>query len=242
MSNFLQPHELQYTRLPFIISWILLKLLSMWVGDAFQPAHPVITFPSCSQSFPSSGYFLMSQFLTSCGWKIEASATGLGLSVIFKVDVLQDWLVWSSCCPRDSQEYSPAPQFTPAPQLRILKNFPQLAWSTESKALGFVNKADFFLELSCFFYVPTDVGNLISGSSFLNPASTSGSSQFTYCWSQAWRILSISLLACEVHATGWKFEHSLVLPFFGTGMKTDLFQFCGPCWVFQLCCKLSEAL
>ena len=32
-----------------------------------------------------------------------------------------------------------------------------------------------------------------------------------------------------------KFEHSLALPFFGTGMKTDLFQSCGHCWVFQIC-------
>ena len=30
---------------------------------------------------------------------------------------------------------------------------------------------------------------------FLNPAQTSGSSWFTYCWSLAWRILSITLLA-----------------------------------------------
>ena len=32
--------------------------------------------------------------------------------------------------------------------------------------------------------------------SFLNPALTSGSSWFTYCWSLAWRILSVTLLAC----------------------------------------------
>ena len=32
---------------------------------------------------------------------------------------------------------------------------------------------------------------------FLKPAYTSGSSWFTYCWSLAWRILSITLLACE---------------------------------------------
>ena len=30
---------------------------------------------------------------------------------IFRVDFLQDWLVWSPCCPRDSQESSPTPQF-----------------------------------------------------------------------------------------------------------------------------------
>ena len=33
---------------------------------------------------------------------------------------------------------------------------------------------------------------------FLNPAWTSGSSRFMYCWSLAWRILSITLLACEM--------------------------------------------
>ena len=36
--------------------------------------------------------------------------------------------------------------------------------------------------------------------SFLKPAWTSGSSQFTYCWSLAWRILSILLPACEMKA------------------------------------------
>ena len=35
---------------------------------------------------------------------------------------------------------------------------------------------------------------------FLNPAWTSGSSWFTYYWSLAWRILSITLPACEVSA------------------------------------------
>ena len=41
-----------------------------------------------------------------------------------------------------------------------------------NKGFGIVNKAeiDVFLELSCFFDDPADVGNLISGSSaFLNP-------------------------------------------------------------------------
>ena len=35
---------------------------------------------------------------------------------------------------------------------------------------------------------------------FLKPAWMSGSSRFTYCWSLAWRILSITLLACEMNA------------------------------------------
>ena len=71
------------------------------------------------------------------------------------------------------------------------------------KGFGVVSKAevDVSLVLSCFFDNPTDVGNLISGSSsFLNPAWTSGSSHLIYCWSLAWRILSINLLTCEMSA------------------------------------------
>ena len=70
---------------------------------------------------------------------------------------------------------------------------------------------------------------------FLNPAFTSGISQFLYCWILAWRILSITLLASEMSATVQWFEYSLELPFFGIGMKTDLFQSCGHCWIFQIC-------
>ena len=70
---------------------------------------------------------------------------------------------------------------------------------------------------------------------FLNPAWTSGSSQFTHCRSLTWRILGITLLACEISAIVRSFEHSLALPFFGIGMKTELFQSCGHCWVFQIC-------
>ena len=47
----------------------------------------------------------------------------------------------------------------------LLKNFPQSVLIHTVKGLGVVNKADVFLELSCFFDDPTDVGNLISGSS-----------------------------------------------------------------------------
>ena len=48
-----------------------------------------------------------------------------------------------------------------------MKNFPQFAVIHTVKGFGIVNKAevDVFLELSCFFNDPVDVGNLISGSS-----------------------------------------------------------------------------
>ena len=91
----------------------------------------------------------------------------------------------------------------------LLKNFPQFVVNHTVESFPVVNEAevDFFLEFSTFFYDPTDVGSLVP-LSFLNPACTSGSS--------------------------W-FEHSLALSFFGIGMKTDLFQSCGHCWVFQIC-------
>ena len=64
----------------------------------------------------------------------------------------------------------------------LFKNFPQFVVIYTVKCFGVVSKAvDVFLELSCFFSDPVDVGNLISGSSFLIPALTSGSSLFTYC-------------------------------------------------------------
>ena len=49
----------------------------------------------------------------------------------------------------------------------LFKNFPQFAVIHTVKGFTAVNEAevDVFLELSCFFDDPTNVGNLISGSS-----------------------------------------------------------------------------
>ena len=78
-----------------------------------------------------------------------------------------------------------------------LRTFHSLLWSTQrlSHSQWIRNRCfSGILLLSPWF-------NLISGfSPFLNPAYTSGSSQFTYFWSLAWRILSITLLACEMSA------------------------------------------
>ena len=63
---------------------------------------------------------------------------------------------------------------------------------------------------------------------FLNFSWTSGSSRFMYSWGLACRIWSIILPVCEMSAIVWYFEHPLALPFFGIGMKTDLFQSYGP--------------
>ena len=51
---------------------------------------------------------------------------------------------------------------------QLLKNIPQFVVIHTVKGFGIVNKAevDIFLELSCFFDDPTDVGNLIGSSAF----------------------------------------------------------------------------
>ena len=55
----------------------------------------------------------------------------------------------------------------------LLQNFPQFIVIHTVKVFGIVNKAevDVFLELSCFFSDPVDVGNLISGSSAFSKSS-----------------------------------------------------------------------
>ena len=55
----------------------------------------------------------------------------------------------------------------------LFQNFPEFIVIHTVKGFGIVNKAeiDVFLELSCFFHAPVDVGNLISGSSAFSKTS-----------------------------------------------------------------------
>jgi len=55
----------------------------------------------------------------------------------------------------------------------LLNNFPQFVEIYTVKSFGVINKAevDVFLEFSCFFDDPVDVGNLISGSSAFSKSS-----------------------------------------------------------------------
>ena len=55
----------------------------------------------------------------------------------------------------------------------LLKNFPQFVVIHTVKRFAIVNEAEIhvFLELSCFFDDPSDVGNLISGSSAFSKTS-----------------------------------------------------------------------
>ena len=74
------------------------------------------------------------------------------------------------------------------------------------KGFGIVNNAevDVFLELSCFFHDPADVGNLISGSSAFSKTSLYIRKFMVHVLLKpGWRILSITLLACEMSAIVW---------------------------------------
>ena len=154
---------------------------------------------------------------------------------VYSLDVLLFLLepVWgcvssSNCCfltcIQVFQEAGPVVWYS-----HLLQNFPQLV-------LGIVNKAeiDVFLELSCFLMIQWMLAVWSLVPLPFKPTWTSGSSRSRYCWSLAWRNLSITLLVCEMSAIVQYFEHSLALPFFEIGMKPDCFQSCGHCWVFQI--------
>ena len=86
------------------------------------------------------------------------------------------------------------------------KNFPQFVVIYTVKGFSVVNQAevDVFLELSCFFYDPMDVGNLISGSSAFSKSSMYIRKFLVHVLLKpSLRILSITLLACEMSAIVW---------------------------------------
>ena len=85
----------------------------------------------------------------------------------------------------------------------LLKNFLQFVvihtktWAQSMKQVFFYNSLAFsriqqVLAIWSLFPLP-----------FLNPACTSGSSRFMDCWNLAWRIVSITLLACEMSVKNW---------------------------------------
>ena len=88
----------------------------------------------------------------------------------------------------------------------LLKNFPQVAAIHTVKGFSVVNEAevDVFLEPLAFSVIQRmlAIWSLVP-LPFLNPAWTPGSSWFMYCWSLAWRILSIILLVCEMSTIVW---------------------------------------
>jgi len=123
-----------------------------------------------------------------------------------------------------------------------LQNFPQFIVIHTVKGFDTVNKSeiDVFLELSCFFDDSGDVANLISGSSAFSKTSLNiwkfmvhilfkpGLENFEDYFSSMWGECNCVVV--------WAF---LALPFLEIGMKTDLFQSCGHCWVLQILLSTS---
>ena len=83
--------------------------LSRWCHPTIS--FSVIPFSSCLQSFPASGSSPMSQFFALDGQSTGLSALASVLPMNIQDWYPLDWLVGSPCCPRDSQESSPTPQF-----------------------------------------------------------------------------------------------------------------------------------
>ena len=80
------------------------------VSDAIQPSHPL------SSSSPPA--FTLFQHQDLFQWVSSSHQVAkvlelqhLSFQWVVRTDFLQDWLIWSPCSPRDSQESSPVPQF-----------------------------------------------------------------------------------------------------------------------------------
>ena len=229
MSDSLQSHGLQHTRLPCPSptprGYSNLCPSSRWCHPT--TSFSAVTFSSCLQSFPASGSFQMSvlhiggqsigisastsvlsmdtQDWSPLGWSIPeviaisppnliplcASFSPVFLMIYFAYklnkqgDNIQPWctpfpilepiccsMSNSNCCfwtcMHVSQEQGKAVWYS-----HLFKNFLQFVVIHTVKGFHIVNETEVavFLELSCFFYDPTDAGNLISGSSAFSQSS-----------------------------------------------------------------------
>ena len=109
VSYCLQPHRLQHTRLPCLspspVTCSNSYPSSRWCHPTISSS--VVPFASCLQSFPASESILMSWLLVVKVLELQHQS----FQWIVRTDFLSDWLVWSPCCPSDSQESSPTLQF-----------------------------------------------------------------------------------------------------------------------------------
>src|SRR5574341_1091387 len=127
---------------------------------------PAILLPACASSSPAFLIMYSAYKLNIQGDNIQPCRT--------------PFPVWN-------QSVVPCPVLTVAPDLHIdfsrgrsgglgfpsLEEFSTVYCDPHSQRLGIVNKTetDVFLELSCFFHDPADVGNLTSGSSAFSQTS-----------------------------------------------------------------------
>ena len=110
MSDSLWSHGLQHTRFPCPSELSEFTQTHVyWVNDAIQPSHLL--------SSPSPPAFNLSQHQGLLQWVSSSHQVTKVLEFQYQsLQCIQDWfplglMVWSPCCPRDSQESSPASQF-----------------------------------------------------------------------------------------------------------------------------------
>ena len=88
----------------------------------------------------------------------------------------------------------------------VLKNFPQFIVIYTVKGFGVINEAEVyvFMELSCFFYDPAVVGNLISGSYAFSKSSLNIWKFLVHMLLRpGLENLSTTLLVCEISEIVW---------------------------------------
>ena len=109
----LWPHRLQHTRLPVLHQLPELAQTHIHcIGDAIQPSHPLSSpSPPAFNLSQHQGLFQWVSSLQQVAKVLELQLQHQSFQWIFRTDFLYDWLVWSPCSLRDSQESSPAPQF-----------------------------------------------------------------------------------------------------------------------------------
>ena len=83
-----------------------------WVRGAIQPSHPLSPpSPPALNLSQHQGLFQWVSSSNQVAKVLELQFQHQSFQWIFRVDFLNDWLVWSPCWPRDSQEYSLTPKF-----------------------------------------------------------------------------------------------------------------------------------
>ena len=80
-----------------------------WVSDAIQSSHPLLTASPPALNLSSIRVFSSESSLHQVAKVLELQYQFF--QWIFRVDFLQDWLVWLPFSQRDSEESSPAPKF-----------------------------------------------------------------------------------------------------------------------------------
>ena len=212
-------HEVMGPDAMILVFWML----------SFKPTFSLSSFTFIKKLFSSSSLsvvrvlssaclrlliFLLAILIPACA---SSSPAFLMMYSVYKLnkqgDSIQPWRtpfpIWnqsavpcSNCCfltcIQISQEADQVVWYS-----HLFQNFPQFLVIHTVKGFGIVNQAeiDIFWNPLAFLMIQRMLAIwCLVPLSFLKRAWTSGSSCFMYYWSLAWRILSITLLACEMSA------------------------------------------